>query len=312
MFSDRLSGMWVVSTYLSNKIGAFILKLPGAHRLSTVNIYTGLILAAVALVVYFGIKEKLGGAYAFLGEFVAICFCWIPTGILYNYLSYLFMVLGALLLYKGISGKKNLLLLFAGVVLGINVSIRVPNITQMALILVLWIWAYVYKENVVKKTFFCIGGYMLGIAVYIAAVIVEYGVSGLADMIIGLKGIFSTDSTYTPMSMIIGTISDYVRSFKWVAVILAVTALGILVFGLFNKNNTSTGFFRNGRIRKAIHVIAMVVYVAIIIVMLRFFWGRGMFSFRYYEDYTSMYEWGMIFLYLSIAADILVIVRQFR
>ena len=309
MFSDRLSGMWVVSTYLSNKIGALILNLPGAHKLSTVNIYTGLILAAVALVVYFGIKEELGGAYAFIGEFAAICFCWIPTGILYNYLSYLFLVLGALLLYKGISEKRNLLLLFAGFVLGINVSVRVPNITQMALILVLWVRAFVYKENVVKKTFICIGGYMLGIAVYITSIIVEYGVNGLSEMITGLRGITSTDSTYTPMSMITGTITDYIRSFKWVAVILVVTAFGMLVFAAINKVNMPAGSPAEGKKHKAVYAAAMTVYIAVIMVMIRFFWGRGMFSFRYYEDYTSMYEWGMIFLYLSIAADILVIVN---
>ena len=118
MFADRLDGMWVVSTFLSNKIGALILKLPGANTLRIVNLYTGLVLSLIALVVYFGLKKDLGAPAVFLGEFVAVCFCWIPSGILYNYLSYLFMVVGALLLYKGIKKDDVKTLFAAGFILG--------------------------------------------------------------------------------------------------------------------------------------------------------------------------------------------------
>ena len=52
------------------------------------------------------------------------------------------------------------------------------------------------------------------------------------------------------------------------------------------------------------------VYLAGMAILLRFLWGRGMFSFRYYEDYTSMYEWGMIGLYLIWFASIYMLVSK--
>ena len=51
-------------------------------------------------------------------------------------------------------------------------------------------------------------------------------------------------------------------------------------------------------------------YISGMILLLRFFWGRGMFSFRYYEDYTSMAEWGMIGLYLIWIAAIYMLVSN--
>ena len=110
---------------------------------------------------------------------------------------------------------------------------------------------------------------------------------------------------------------DYVRSFKWILVIILVCLAGVLIFVVLNmvlKKTTDTNDTSDvlmGR-HKAYMLFGSVIFLAIIIVMLRFFWGRGMFSFRYYEDYTSMYEWGMIVLYMSIVADICVLIESVR
>lgn len=316
MFADRLNGMWVISTFLSNKIGALILKFPGADTLRMANLYTGMVLALIALVVYMGLKNDLGGPAAFLGEFVAVCFCWIPTGILYNYLSYLFMVMGALLLYKGISKENNKMLFAAGCVLGANVFIRIPNITQMALVVALWVWGIVYKQPIVKKTLVCICGYVSGFSLILLWLLSEFGISGLLDAINGLKGITSSDETYTPLAMITGTLADYARSFKWVFVILVVCVAGMIILSVPNlmikKSGGSTKDSETSNKNKIYTVSGIVLYLAFIAVMLRFFWGRGMFSFRYYEDYTSMYEWGMVALYISIVTDVFVLFRNVK
>lgn len=317
MFADRLDGMWVVSTFLSNKIGALILKLPGAEALRIANLYTGMVLSVIALVVYIGLKDDLGAPAVFLGEFAAVCFCWIPSGILYNYLSYLFMVMGALLLYKGIKKDSIKLMFFAGFVLGMNVFVRIPNITQMALIVALWGWGIIYKQPVLRKTLVCIGGYVTGFLLIGLWVLWEFGVSGLVDAINGLKGITSTDETYTPIAMITGTLMDYARSFKWVFVIILVCFMGVIIFGVLNKVNERTRETDDTSDKimgkhKMYTFGGSLVFIAIIIVMLRFFWGRGMYSLRYYEDYTSMYEWGMVALYMSIIADILILIENVR
>ena len=311
MFADRLNGMWVVSTYLSNKIGAIILKLPGADSLRFSNIYTGLILSTIALIVYFFLKDEFDGRYVFLAEFAAVCFCWIPTGILYNYLSYLFMVVGALLLYRGIVRDNLKYLISAGVVLGLNIFVRIPNITQTAFIAVLWVYCIIYKKNALKSTLSCICGYLIGAAAGLLMVIIEYGLNGLIDAVLGLKSITETDSTYTPLSMITGTLHDYIRSAKWIFIIVAVCVFGMVMFSLSDRLCAKSllkkpdGFLN----KRTVRIICILIYLAIITVMIRFFWGRGMFSFRYYEDYTSMYEWGMVALYMSIVADICILIN---
>ncbi|MBR6147774.1 MAG: hypothetical protein IKQ44_05350 [Lachnospiraceae bacterium] len=313
MFADRLEGMWVISTFLSNKIGSIILKLPGAHQLRFANIYTGLVLSAIALIVYFVLKDDLDARNVFIAEFAAVCFCWIPTGILYNYLSYLFMVAGALLLYKGIVKENKKLFFLAGLILGANVFVRIPNITQMALIVVLWVWGIIYKKRIVKKTLVCIAGYALGLVICIAMIIATFGLGGLSDMISGLAGITSTDESYTPLAMITGTLKDYIRSSKWFVVILAVLAIGVLIFTLIDRTILSRHIDDDKPTYNTIMLVSSgCFYMAVIVVMLRFFWGRGMFSFRYYEDYTSMYEWGMVALIASLIADIYVIIHSVK
>jgi len=294
LFASRLEGMWVISTYLSNAVGSLIVKMPGATTLRGANIYTGLILAAIGLMVYFGLKKDFDARYVFLGEFVAISFCWIPTGILYNYLSYFVMAAGALLLYKGITKQNWKYLLAAGFALGLNVFVRIPNITQMALIVALWFACFASGRKWFRDTCICVGGYAIGVAVPGIVILAKYGITGIMDMITGLSGITSTDETYTPLSMITGPIMAYIQSLKWLALAILVVVCGIIMFKIM-PNRFKT--------------VKTVIYLAVIALMLRFFWGRGMFSFRYYEDYTSMYEWGVFALYLSIAADLYVIVK---
>lgn len=296
LFADRLDGMWVISTYISNLIGSAIVHLPGGSRLLIANIYTGIILSAIALMVYFFLKKDFDSSYVFLGESIAVCLCWIPTGILYNYISYFFMTAGALLLYKAIKNDSFKLMFAAGVILGLNVFARIPNVTQMALILALWAYAAytgMKFKDVVTRTGVCIGGYILGLIIPLIAIIAKFGIAGVRDMVEGLAGITSTDETYTPLSMIWGTIQAYVRSSKWLLLVLLVVVAGIVMYKIWADKFLA---------------LKTVVYFGAIALMIRFFWGRGMFSFRYYEDYSSMYEWGMLALFLSIIIDVYILI----
>lgn len=44
-------------------------------------------------------------------------------------------------------------------------------------------------------------------------------------------------------------------------------------------------------------------------VLIRFYWGRGMFDFRYY-CYGSMYEWAVLFLLLTIVCAVSLIIGR--
>ena len=296
VFFPQMKGMWVVSTYLSNVIGWLMVKLPFADRLLVMNLYTGLLVSALVLFLYYTMKKWMPEWIVFMGEMLAIGFLWIPTGILYNYLTYGFLAAGALLLYKGLVEEKDCMLTYAGIILGLNVWVRVSNLTEMALIVCVWYYCYIRRQRiqniwqtVFKKTGWCIAGYAVGAIVPLTAILIQYGFGGIMDMIAGLSNVQSVDDSYTIFSMIGATIDAYTRTGKWAAFVLAGMVLGLAMFVVKKESFVP---------------LKKVVYLTGIVVLFRFFWGRGMFSFRYYEDYSSMYEWGMLGLYLAFAACI--------
>lgn len=303
LFADKLSGVWVISTYVSNLIGAVLVRLPGGNTLRGINIYTGLILSAIALTCYYTLKNDFTAPVLFFGEFVAISFCWIPTGILYNYLTYYLFTVSAILIFKAIRNEDNKLYFLAGIVLGINVFVRIPNIAEVAIILVVWAITISFNlperrnNALISSTVNCIIGYVIGVGIPLILIIANYGLEGITDMMTGLSDMSSSNSEYTLTAMILMTLRAYFRSAKWMLIIVAVTLAGTLMIATVKKN----AVLKN---------IGRVSYVITIAVMIRFFWGRGMFSFRYYEDYTSMFEWGMIALFLAWITTIVVLIKK--
>ena len=107
------------------------MKLPFGTTLLGIKIYSTLFISATALLVYYMFCKWMPAWIVFVGEIIALGFCWIPAGILYNYLTYFLFVLGAILLYQGLVEEKDSLLVAAGIALGINVFVRIPNLTQI-------------------------------------------------------------------------------------------------------------------------------------------------------------------------------------
>lgn len=298
LFFETMEGMWMVSTYVANVAGWFLTKLPFGTTLLGMNVYTTLLVSVTVLMVYSMLRKWMPAWIVFVGEVIAIGFSWIPTGILYNYLTYFFFTLGAILLYRGLVEEKDKYLLFAGISLGINVFVRIPNLTEMALIIGLWYYLWQKKQtmtHIVKKTGVCLAGYMTGVVIPIPGILMQYGFEGILDMVTGLTSIQSGDDTYSVFSMITMTMNAYIRTLKWVLVIGILILMGMAMFFCSKKIKNSY---------EGIYKLLCVLYGGGLILMLRFFWGRGMYSFRYYEDYTSMYEWGMTGLYLIWIAGI--------
>lgn len=286
-YFPQTQGMWIISTYLANLLGWGLTRLPFGTTLLGMNLYTGLLVTATVLLVYTGLRKWMPAWIVFLGEVVAIGFLWIPSTILYNYLTYFFFAAGTIFLYKGLVEEKNAWLVLAGAALGINVFVRIPNITEMALILGLWYYLWMKKKPIsvlTQKTLLCVAGYVMGLALPLGAVLLQYGLQGLGEAIRGLAAIQTTDASYSPLAMLLAVVKAYGRSGKWVLLMGVVTGLGMAMFAL------KKGWMEKGK--KGVFLLALPV-------LLRFLWGRGMFSFRYYEDYTSIYEWGMLGLYLS-------------
>lgn len=308
LYADKMQGTWVLATFLSNTFGSLLVRLPGGDTLLGINIYTGLIISAIALVCYYGLRKEFTAPVVFVAEFLSISFCWIPSGILYNYLTYLLFAIGSILIYYGIKQFKTLYFYFAGMILGLNVFIRIPNVVEAGLILVVWISVplILKKEDVPGSTKggelmgitgACMVGYIIGLALPMAAMASVYGSGTFEELFIGLNSLSESNNEYTAASMLYRTFNAYMHSLKWPAIMVAVTFSGTLMMAVL-KNN------------RMLKWCGRIVYLGVIALMLRFFWGRGMFSFRYYEDYTAMYEWGMIILFLAWLCVVTVLIRR--
>lgn len=153
MGTEHMDNMWLFSTYLATAVGSFLQKLPFAGTLVGMNFYTGLFVSALALTGYwFCIKKLHMPAWiAFLGEVAAVCLCWCPTALLYNYLTYVLFLAGCLFLYQGLSREKNGLLVAAGICLGTNVLVRFSNLAEAGMIVAVWAYGIVCAVGVRKQ-----------------------------------------------------------------------------------------------------------------------------------------------------------------
>lgn len=287
-FFAQAEGVWVLSTFLSNVAGFVLTKLPMGGTMLGMKIYTSLLISVMALLSYRFFKTKMPSWMAFLGEMAAIGFCWCPTGILYNYMTYFFFLMGAIFLFRGLAGSRPVCLVIAGVCLGLNVAVRVPNVLEVSLIVALWYYGALKKksfEQIAKETGLCVLGFLAAQAVMFASMSALYGIGAYGEMIAGLFGMAGSASDYTLGEMLLSIWSAYLRGFKWMLYMILCILPGIPFF-MIQKDKFPL-------LRKIVYCvcIAFLFYVL----------GRwGMYNFRYYQKESAL-QWGVIFLLITIA-----------
>lgn len=314
-FHGSMSGTWTIATYLANVLGYIFTKLPGGATLLGLNVYTSLVVSLTALIVFFVLKKDINIHVLFIGEVLALSLCWCPTTILYNYLTYLLFTAGALLLYMAVcsddEAARKILFIAAGVCLGLNVFTRLPNVTEAALILVVWFAALIRGRkisNTLLDTLFCACGYVIGFAIPWTVVRYKYSTTAFTDMISNMFRMTEKATDYKPASMITAMFEDYAYAGKWIAL----WAAAMLICGVFylalemdTKNRNAAVFMKAYRYKDAIHAFFAVLMFGLII---RLCYGRGMFSFRYYE-YGCMYFWAVILLLATTLIALFIIFK---
>ncbi len=287
-FLELLDPMWAISTFLSNIAGRLIMWLPGAGTMLGMNIYCSFIIAGTAHAGYFILQKWMPGWMIFIGEFIAESLCWCPRVILYNYLTYLFFTLGVLFLLMGMFDwkRQNLYLCIAGVCLGLNVMVRFPNITETALILVLWFYEFLTRDKFTRaltRTFVCIGGFAAGIVIPFLAICLMYGGGAYFEMIGSLFGMTEGASDYSAGGMIGAVVSAYFTTFKDMLIMLPCIAAGVIMFMILRDRFVTVGKF---------------VYMAGLLVLVRYYFAKGVFT-RNYHYYDSFFQAAMMFLIIS-------------
>ena len=324
-YFGQMKGTWMIATFLANVVGSLSMRLPFGGTLLGMYFYTSLVQSATALMVYLALRKKIPAPLLFVGEMLALGLCWCPSTVLYNYLTYFLMTAGVLLLYRGLTAVPEkasgcLYFVAAGLCLGANVAVRMPNVVQAAFILAVWYGIVLINRGqqagaaslgtvverqtaipwgrLVQVTLWCMLGYLLGFGIPLAAICVRYGFSAYPDMVRTMFTMTEQATDYKPSSMLTGMFGDYLKGLYWLAFAVLCMAPGVLTLLVRNRNKITNAIIKG-------------IYCLLFLVLLRFYWGRGMFHFRYYEfGNGSVYYPTVLFLLVTIFTAVLCLVRK--
>jgi hypothetical protein len=293
-FLDHMDPMWLFSTFLSNIFGSFIMHLPGAGTMLGFGIYSTFIICAIALMAYYSLLAYMPGWMIFIGVFISESLCWCPRVILYNYITYLFFTLGVIFLLKGIFAweRQGIFLFMAGVMLGLNVMARFPNLVEAAMILVLWFYCIITGSpfgEAVKKTFICIGGYLAGFGIPFIVTCIFYGKDAYVQSIIRLFAMTEGASDYSTDGMLSLIMEAYMSTASKMILVIPCVMAGIVMFML--------------REEKLVWAKKL-VFVAGLLVLMRYYFSKGVIT-RNYQYYDSVFNIAMMFVIIALVLNII-------
>lgn len=284
----HMNQTWMIATLMANIVGKLLTFLPFGHYMLGMNIYCTLLLSIVSIVMFCILKKDYNKYAVFTGLLIAICFSWAPKVTLYQYLSYYLFCIASVLLVKGLTKKKRNMLFVAGIILGINLFVRFPNIMQVALILVVISSAIIYKRKV-KECFLdiltCIAGYLIIVLPIILLLELILGWGSYADMVHSLFAMTDSATSYTPFAMFYSMYASYLENIKWFVWFVVEAVIATVIYG----------FLRKKWQKYSMYILMALAFLFI----LRVYWYWGIFNIHY-TTYSSVYVWGVCFLMLSI------------
>lgn len=291
-FFTESTGVWFLLTFVSNVAGYLLMLLPGGATMLGMNIYASLLVALMGVLSYRFFITKMPYYLAFIAEIVAVSMCWAPKTILYHYLTYFVLMMGAILLFRGLAGNSPVCLFLAGVILGINLLVRFPNNgLEVLLIIPLIYYGAICKistKEMLKSVVLCVSGYLLGFILILAIMSAVYGMDTFGQLINGVLGISGSASDYTMGAMIISILDAYWHGFKWALYLIVCALMGIPFFLLFD-----------GKWMK----LRKIVYCVCIVLLYFVLYKWGMFNFKYYQKESAL-QLGAIFLLMSIGVNL--------
>ena len=252
MGTDSMDPMWLFSTYLATALGHLYTLLPFGETIIGLNFYTGMMVSIIAVSSYIFCTRRLKipqGA-AFIGEFAAISLCWCPTALLYNYLTYLLLLVSVISLYVGLKEGKRRYLYAAGICLGLNVFTRFSNLPEAGLIVAVWAYELMvfiekirgdrnsavkkkerkeFFKHLVFRTFWCVFGYASAVGGMLLYIGIRYG---LDNYIAGIKSLFAMTeeaSGYSAFSMLYSIFIGYRGNLRWLGLVVAFVFVGSII-----------------------------------------------------------------------------------
>lgn len=280
---------WMLSTLLAQVVGKGMTFLPFGHTMMGMHFYCLLLLGGFAVLMFELLRKDFKPWMVFAGELLALCLCWSPKYILYQYMTYYLFCLAAVILVKGLVSGRDKLLFISGMILGANLFVRFPNIVETALIVVVFYHAMINKTKFTKllaQVGICMAGFFAVALPGILAVELIWGFGSYAGMIEGLFFMTEEATSYSPVAMVKDTLLVYVEYAKWFACFALGTLGGYAVYI----------FLRNKKLKIAFTVVFCFGF-GLILLFLR---SRGIWNFQF-NEYVSVFPWMMFLLMVTIA-----------
>ena len=178
--------------FLGELAGGILYALAPARKVLVLNLASGILYVASALLLYHLLKKEMpklaAAACVLVGTFYGIP--WVRT-LNWNAWTSLLLALGLVLLLGGLSRDSRRMLAASGFVLGINTYFRMPNALFLALIAVIF-WKYVLEtrswKGAVKK---CLPFFFGAVAAAAAGLLLALLVLGPSKVVHDLAVLFS-------------------------------------------------------------------------------------------------------------------------
>ena len=288
-FPDRMQQMWQLSTYLHHLTGRFLMHLPFGDTMLGMNIWSTLFISMTAIVTYYLLHFLIPAWMIFVGEWIAVSLCWCPHVILYNYMTYMFFTFGLLFLIKGLTGEqhKKKWFLAAGIMLGLNTMVRLPNVIECAAVLLVIYYAVLTGDqvsNCLRSIGVCIGGYCIGFLIPFTMICLQYGTDAYAQMITTLIDMTQTASQYSGAGMLTLILQAYGGTIAKMAIMLPCIAAGVVMFSILPEKYLA--------LKRAIYIAGLMLLTA-------YFFIRRVLTLNYWY-YDSIFQIAMMFIIFSL------------
>lgn len=158
------------SCWLTNVIGGAWIRLVANLGVFGAKLGGALVISLTTFIAYTILKDFLEKKNLLIGLLLAEIVAFSPSTIIihYNNLTSLFFILSVFFLYNGILHKKNNFIFFAGFILGLNIFVRFSNILGIILIITIFFYGYLKKNNLstqIKQALILLLGWVISILI---------------------------------------------------------------------------------------------------------------------------------------------------
>ena len=321
MSFEHMDSMWIFATYLSNVVGNILTKLPFADTLIGMNVYTTMFIAGLATIGYVFCTRalKMPRWIAFIGGLLTLALSWCPSSVLYNYLTYVLVVLCVVFLYKGLTEYKKWWLFIAGVCLGANVLTRFSNLPQALLIVAVWAYGFMESKEsaekgalkqTINRTLWCLGGYLSGLGTFLGYIHIRYGINEYIDGIIRLFAMTEVAEGYKPEGMITLVVQQFRDELPWIMELATYVAIGVIIWGVLEFAKRHIRFVRERVIiQRIINGIGIASSIALVPHVVTTLYYGGFCELNFYR-YEAIMGPAVVFIVLTIVIVCINLVRK--